>query len=162
MVQLIFCKEVWVSQQQRDLINSGVPQHKQRQQKRLVLRSPHCKVLDSPPERQYSKLLLLPKLKAFAREKTGSIAVYGALFMTTAAGLAGMGMDMSIWYAMKRDVQGMADAAAVSAAYAVLQNQTDIGVNHGGFGYGIYFDLDFLLLRFQFKFLRYILKQFCQ
>ena len=57
------------------------------------------------------------RFKDFLRNQTGSIAVYTALTMPVLAGMVGFGLDTSMWYAMKRDVQGTADAAAVAAVF---------------------------------------------
>jgi len=62
--------------------------------------------------------------KQFLRQQGGSIAIYAALTLPVVAGIAGFGLDTSVWYAMKRDVQGMADAAAVAAAQTKMQGGT--------------------------------------
>jgi Flp pilus assembly protein TadG len=51
-------------------------------------------------------------LKAFLCDQGGGIAVFAALTLPVVAGLVGFGLDTSVWYAMKRDVRGMTDAAA--------------------------------------------------
>ncbi len=57
---------------------------------------------------------------AFWRRQSGGLAIYAALSLPIVAGMVGMGLDMSVWYALKRDVQGIADAAAVGAAQEIL------------------------------------------
>jgi Flp pilus assembly protein TadG len=59
--------------------------------------------------------------KELLRREGGSVAIYAALTLPVVAGIAGFGLDTSIWYAVKRDVQGMADAAAVAAAQTKMQ-----------------------------------------
>jgi len=66
--------------------------------------------------------------KKFLRRQGGSVAVYAALTLPVVAGLAGFGLDTSVWYAVKRDVQGMADAAAVAAAQTKMQGGTSAEV----------------------------------
>jgi Flp pilus assembly protein TadG len=51
-----------------------------------------------------------PSFREFLRYETGGMAAFAALLAPVLAGFIGMGLDMSIWYAMKRDVQGIADA----------------------------------------------------
>jgi hypothetical protein len=59
--------------------------------------------------------------KQFLRSRDGGVAVFGVFMMPVLAGFVGMGLDMSVWYAMKRDVQGIADAAAIGAAQTQFQ-----------------------------------------
>jgi Flp pilus assembly protein TadG len=63
-------------------------------------------------------------LADFLRRQTGSIAVYAALSLPILAGVVGFGLDMSVWYAMKRDVQGIADSAAIAAAHTLMGGGT--------------------------------------
>lgn len=62
---------------------------------------------------------------AFWRRQSGGLAIYAALSLPIVAGMVGMGLDMSVWYAMKRDMQGIADAAAVGAAHTLFQGGTE-------------------------------------
>lgn len=64
------------------------------------------------------------KIRGLFRRSEGSVVVYAALTLPVVAGLMGFGLDTSVWYAMKRDVRGMADAAAVAAAYSKMQGDT--------------------------------------
>ena len=64
------------------------------------------------------------KTPGFWRDRHGGVAVYAALSLPVVAGLAGFGLDTSVWFALKRDVRGMADAAAVSAAHTKMQGGT--------------------------------------
>ncbi len=80
-----------------------------------------------------TKLIRMPELPSldtrraigsFLRRQTGSIAVYAALTLPILAGVMGLGLDVSVWYAMKRDVQGMADSAAIAAAHTLMGGGT--------------------------------------
>ena len=52
-------------------------------------------------------------LRDFLCNQAGGLAVYAALTLPVVAGLVGFGLDTSVWYAMRRNVQGMADAAGL-------------------------------------------------
>jgi Flp pilus assembly protein TadG len=64
-------------------------------------------------------------LGAFWRRQSGGLAIYAALSLPLFLGMAGVGLDMSVWYAMKRDVQGMVDSAAISAAHTLMGGGTE-------------------------------------
>jgi Flp pilus assembly protein TadG len=61
----------------------------------------------------------------FWRRQSGGLAIYAALSLPVVAGMVGVGLDMSVWYALKRDVQGMADAGAIGAAQTLLSGGTE-------------------------------------
>jgi Flp pilus assembly protein TadG len=63
-------------------------------------------------------------LRDFLCNQAGGLAVYAALTLPVVAGLVGFGLDTSVWYAKRRDVQGMADAASVAAAHTTMQGGT--------------------------------------
>jgi hypothetical protein len=69
--------------------------------------------------------------KQFLRSRDGGIAVFGVFLMPVLAGFVGMGLDMSVWYAMKRDVQGIADAAAIGAVQTQFQGGDATAVQAG-------------------------------
>lgn len=52
------------------------------------------------------------------RDRKGSMVTLAAVSMTVLFGFAGMGVDMAMWYAEKRNTQNIADSAAVAAAHA--------------------------------------------
>jgi Flp pilus assembly protein TadG len=64
-------------------------------------------------------------LGAFWRRQSGGLAIYAALSLPLIAGMVGVGLDMSVWYSMKREVQGVADAAVVTAAHTIFQGGTE-------------------------------------
>ena len=47
-----------------------------------------------------------------------------AVSMTAVIGVAGMGVDIAMWYSQKRATQSMADAAAVAATYAMQEGSS--------------------------------------
>ncbi|HEY9163607.1 MAG TPA: TadE/TadG family type IV pilus assembly protein [Magnetovibrio sp.] len=54
--------------------------------------------------------------KRFARSETGSIALMFALMLPVLFGIIGLGMEVGVWFKERRQLQTIADAAAVSAA----------------------------------------------
>jgi Flp pilus assembly protein TadG len=73
---------------------------------------------------------LLPS--AIARlwhDERGVSAVMVAVSLTVLIGFAGLGVETGLWYAIKRQNQSAADAAAISAAYEVLAGNTDVTNN---------------------------------
>ena len=72
---------------------------------------------------QGSHLLNGASVLKFLKQEAGGIAIYAALAMPVFGAMAGVGLDMSVWYALKRDVQGMSDAAAIAAAHSILSGE---------------------------------------
>ena len=63
-------------------------------------------------------------LRRLFRDRRGLSAVTVAVSMPVLFGVAGLGVDTGLWYAMKRQNQSAADAAALSAAYEVIGGHT--------------------------------------
>jgi Flp pilus assembly protein TadG len=61
------------------------------------------------------------RLRALIRDRGGAAAVTIALSFTGVAGLAGIGAETASWYYTQRSMQGAADAAAHTAATALMQ-----------------------------------------
>lgn len=55
-------------------------------------------------------------LNGFARDEIGTIALMFALMLPVLFGIIGLGMEVGIWFKERRQLQTIADAAAVSAA----------------------------------------------
>src|SRR4051812_35769822 len=53
----------------------------------------------------------------FVRDERGVILVLAAMIMTVLALIIGLGVEAGWWYALQRQNQSAADAAALSAAY---------------------------------------------
>lgn len=68
------------------------------------------KILHSPANKK-------SLLRSFSSDRRGSMVALTAASMTVLLGFAGMGVDLSLWYAEKRLTQNIADSAAVAAAY---------------------------------------------
>src|SRR5215469_11855743 len=68
-------------------------------------------------------------LRRLFRDKRGLSAVTVAVSMPVLFGVAGLGVDTGLWYAMKRQNQSAADAAALSAAYEVIGNHTNVATD---------------------------------
>lgn len=57
--------------------------------------------------------------RRFLASSDGAVAVSTAFLLILLVGLTGLGAEASLWYQTKRSMQGAADAAAISAAYAL-------------------------------------------
>jgi len=68
-------------------------------------------------------------LRRLFHDKRGLSAVTVAVSMPVLFGVAGLGVDTGLWYAMKRQNQSAADAAALSAAYEVIGNHTNVATD---------------------------------
>jgi len=68
-------------------------------------------------------------LRRLFHDKRGLSAVTVAVSMPVLFGVAGLGVDTGLWYAMKRQNQSAADAAALSAAYEVIGGNTNVTTN---------------------------------
>lgn len=64
---------------------------------------------------------------AFATDCSGAVAVPAAIALLVILGFAGLGSEAASWYVAKRSMQGAADTAASSAAYARAANQSGAG-----------------------------------
>lgn len=58
------------------------------------------------------------------RDERGVSAVVVAISLTVVIGFGALGAETGMWYAIKRQNQSAADAAAISAAYEVLAGNT--------------------------------------
>jgi Flp pilus assembly protein TadG len=79
-----------------------------------------------------SELARSPISSAIARtwrDERGVSAVVIALGATALIGFAGLGVETGLWYSIKRQNQSAADAAAISAAYEVLANKTNVSTD---------------------------------
>src|SRR6516165_4277263 len=63
------------------------------------------------------------------RDERGVSAIMVAISLTVLVGFAGLGVETGLWYAIKRQNQSAADAAAISAAYEVMAGNTDVTSN---------------------------------
>lgn len=61
----------------------------------------------------------LNNLRRFTKQEHGAIAVMFALMLPVIVGLIGLGVEVGLWYSVKRNLQGAADAAAIAAAYEI-------------------------------------------
>jgi Flp pilus assembly protein TadG len=58
-----------------------------------------------------------------ASDRKGVAAVVAALALTVLIGVVALGVETGLWYAIKRQDQSAADAAAISGAYEVAAGQ---------------------------------------
>ncbi len=62
------------------------------------------------------------RLRLFKTNRQGVIAVMLALLLPVMVGFVGLGVEVGLWFQLKRDVQTAADAAAIAGAYEVLES----------------------------------------
>jgi Flp pilus assembly protein TadG len=60
------------------------------------------------------------------QDERGVSAIMVAISLTVLVGFAALGVETGLWYAIKRQNQSAADAAAISAAYEVLADPTKV------------------------------------
>ena len=60
-------------------------------------------------------------VKAFVRNKLGSVMLMSGLMMPVLIGFAGLGLDVTIWYLAKRQIQTAADAGAIAGAHTLAK-----------------------------------------
>lgn len=75
---------------------------------------------DMPSKR--SNVVNRGSLVTFLRDKSGVSAVLIALILPVLIGFVGLGIDTGMWYSRKREMQTMADSAAISAALTYMAN----------------------------------------
>jgi len=62
--------------------------------------------------------------KSFARNDSGAIIIMFALMLPVIVGFVGLGLEVAMWYSVKRNLQSAADAAALAAAYEIAAGNT--------------------------------------
>lgn len=62
------------------------------------------------------------RLQRLWRDRRGSMMVLGALVMPAILGFSAMGVDATLWYLQRRELQSIADAAAVAATIAAAND----------------------------------------
>jgi len=60
-----------------------------------------------------------PDIIRFWRESTGGVMIYFGLMLPIMLGITGLSVDVGLWYANKRAVQAIADAAALGGALEI-------------------------------------------
>ena len=70
-----------------------------------------------------SVLASLPRrLRALAGDQAGNVMILTALAVPVLFGFAGLGIDVGLWHAEKRTIQGAVDAGAVAGALEILRS----------------------------------------
>jgi hypothetical protein len=59
-------------------------------------------------------------LRALLRDGSGGALVVAGILLPVVIGFAGVGVDLTHWYAQRRAMQNMADGAAIAATHAVM------------------------------------------
>jgi Flp pilus assembly protein TadG len=75
------------------------------------------------------RITLRSAIARLYRDERGVSAVMVAISLTVLIGFAALGVETGLWYAIKRQNQSAADAAAISAAYEVLAGNTNVTTN---------------------------------
>lgn len=71
------------------------------------------------------RAVLVPPIWArFWRDRRGVVAVAVAILLPVLIGFAGLGIEVGMWFAIQRQNQSAADAAAISAALEYAENVT--------------------------------------
>lgn len=68
------------------------------------------------PARKDRYILLRFILRHFARDESGAIAIMFALMLPVLFGIIGLGVEAGLWFKERRELQTIADVAAISAA----------------------------------------------
>jgi hypothetical protein len=79
-------------------------------------------------------------LKRLLREQCGAVLILWAVLLPVVVGMIALGVDTGTWYLKKRDLQSVADAAAIAGAYeSVYSDKVTVAnneVTRNGFGSG--------------------------
>lgn len=67
----------------------------------------------------------MPIHTTICKDERGAVAPVVALLLTVLLGFAGLGIEVGLWQLEKRRMQGAADAAASSAAQAVMKGENE-------------------------------------
>ena len=67
----------------------------------------------------------MPVLARFCQSERGAVAPIVALLLVVLLGFAGLGIEVGLWQLEKRRMQGAADAAASSAAQAIMKGDSE-------------------------------------
>jgi hypothetical protein len=68
---------------------------------------------------------LVQSMCAVLRDRSGGALVVAGFLLPAVIGFAGIGVDLTHWYAQRRAMQNMADGAAIGATHAVMAGAND-------------------------------------
>lgn len=68
------------------------------------------------------------RLRNIRHDSAGFVAAPVAIMLPVLLGMAGLGIDVGMWYASKRDAQSAADAAARAGALELVRNNSASGI----------------------------------
>jgi hypothetical protein len=78
--------------------------------------------------RMHGRILKAPRsLRCFWKETSGGVLIYTAFALPMLLAVAGLAVDLGLWYMNKRVTQATADSAAISSALEVMRLE-DVGV----------------------------------
>ncbi len=70
--------------------------------------------------KQNARISFNKYIKHFHRDKKGVTAIMFALVLPLIIGFLGLGVEVSLWYKVKREMQGIVDAAVIAGAYEIM------------------------------------------
>jgi uncharacterized membrane protein len=65
--------------------------------------------------------------RSLLRDERGAVGIVAALAAPVLVGIVALGVEVGLWYAVKREAQTAADSAAIAAARAVASGQGAVG-----------------------------------
>ena len=68
------------------------------------------------------------RLRAFRDDRAGVIAIITAILFPVMVGFAGVGLDVSDWYQVRREMQAAADSAAISGAWELNTDPDNVEI----------------------------------
>src|ERR1043165_6866844 len=74
-------------------------------------------------DRRVQEPVLRCDMTRFAQSSSGAVAVMTALVMPLLLGFGSIGVEVGHWYLYEREMQGAADAAAISAASQYITDE---------------------------------------
>ncbi len=74
------------------------------------------------------KASLIQRSRAVMRDKRGAVLIYTALAMPVFLGMVGLSVDVAGWQAQKRQLQTIADAAAIGGSLERIRSGTQASV----------------------------------
>jgi len=77
------------------------------------------------PRMSRSCAAVVQSLRAMLADRAGGALVLAAFLLPAIVGFAGLGVDLTHWYAQRRAMQNMADGAAIAATHAVMSGVDD-------------------------------------
>jgi hypothetical protein len=75
-----------------------------------------------------ARAVLAARLRLLPGDRSGGALALAAVLLPAVVGFAGMGVDLTHWYAERRAMQNMADGAAIAATHAVMAGASEADI----------------------------------